>query len=145
MQSHWKNVAADLYQANLFTEPSARVHARAMFMCEYCSKYMLDSLDSWQGFEVDHILPQSIYGNLRSDSNNHALACKACNFLKRDYDVVEAERDRYLTLKELTESQRLELIERCKVEVHVRRNNTMDVVREVRKILLKNNLSKPSG
>ena len=141
MQTHWEQIADDLFEAGLFTKPSAKIHARAMFMCEYCGKFMLDSLDSWQGFECDHILPKSIYDKLRYDLNNHALSCKACNHLKRDWDVVETEREKYLSLDALTKEQRINFIDQCRIEIEKRRATSLKAISEVKKILLKNNLS----
>lgn len=51
---------------------------RANFKCEYCDKDLLESVDSYDSWQIDHIVPD---GN--DDLENLALACKTCNFMKR--------------------------------------------------------------
>jgi hypothetical protein len=54
---------------------------RAKFRCEYCDKDMLADVDSYDGWQKDHIVPD---GN--DDVSNLAIACKTCNFIKRNSD-----------------------------------------------------------
>lgn len=54
---------------------------RANFHCEYCDKDMLADVDSYDGWQKDHIVPD---GN--DDVSNLAIACKTCNFIKRNSD-----------------------------------------------------------
>jgi len=54
---------------------------RANFHCEYCDKDMLADVDSYDGWQKDHIVPD---GN--DDASNLAIACKTCNFIKRNSD-----------------------------------------------------------
>lgn len=51
---------------------------RASFRCEYCDKYMLEDVDVYDSWQVDHIVPDG-----DNDMSNLALACKMCNFMKR--------------------------------------------------------------
>jgi hypothetical protein len=54
---------------------------RANFHCEYCDKDMLADVDSYDGWQKDHIVPDG------GDSlSNLAIACKTCNFVKRASD-----------------------------------------------------------
>jgi hypothetical protein len=56
------------------------VWRRAGYKCEYCGKNFIESPDDYYfGAHVDHIVPSA-----GDDSLNLALACRACNFIKRD-------------------------------------------------------------
>ena len=61
---------------------TARLGARAGFRCEYCGKDLLASVDAYDSWQVDHIVPSSKKGDDHFD--NLALACKTCNFMKRN-------------------------------------------------------------
>lgn len=54
---------------------------RADFHCEYCDKDMLADVDSYDGWQKDHIVPDG-----GDDLSNLAIACKTCNFIKRASD-----------------------------------------------------------
>jgi len=55
------------------------VWVRAQGRCEYCGKSLVESPDEYFfGSHVDHIIP-----NAGDTLDNLALACKACNFIKR--------------------------------------------------------------
>ena len=54
---------------------------RANFHCEYCDKDMLADVDSYDGWQKDHIVPDG-----SDDVSNLAIACKTCNFIKRNSD-----------------------------------------------------------
>jgi 5-methylcytosine-specific restriction endonuclease McrA len=56
---------------------------RAGFRCEYCGTDLLRSVDDYFfNAQLDHIVPESRGG--KTEPENLALACKTCNFLKRD-------------------------------------------------------------
>ena len=50
---------------------------RAGFNCEYCGKYLLQSVDNYVDWEADHIDPRSAGGPNNFD--NLALSCRQCN------------------------------------------------------------------
>ena len=54
---------------------------RANFCCEYCGKNLLESIEAYDSWQKDHIIP-----NGNDDLSNLALACKICNFAKRHTD-----------------------------------------------------------
>ena len=56
---------------------------RAKFRCEYCDKYLLKSVDVYDSWQKDHIIP-----NGGDDPSNLAIACKTCNFIKRHTDPI---------------------------------------------------------
>ena len=109
-------------------------------MCEYCDKFILEQLDSWQGSACDHILPKSIFPNLLEDENNLALSCKACNDFKRNWDLTgtlpESQQMNFKELDGLTREQRVDFIGRCKTMLVERRRTSMDNVDRIRQILL---------
>ena len=54
---------------------------RANFRCEYCDKDLLASVDAYDDWQKDHIVP-----NGSDHVSNLAIACKTCNFIKRNTD-----------------------------------------------------------
>ena len=59
---------------------------RAQFRCEYCGRYLLRSVDDYDTWQIDHIIPKAKCGkDVKDHCNNLAIACKTCNFLKRDW------------------------------------------------------------
>jgi hypothetical protein len=63
-----------------WSTPAVDIAIRADFRCEYCSRDLIDSVNDYDSFQVDHILPR-VDG--REELWNLALSCKTCNFLKR--------------------------------------------------------------
>jgi 5-methylcytosine-specific restriction endonuclease McrA len=60
---------------------------RDNFRCRYCGQDMLDSVNSFRGWTLDHIVPKSkLDENVREDPENIALACWTCNIIKRQWD-----------------------------------------------------------
>lgn len=79
---------------------------RARFHCEYCGKNMLNSVDNYYSWEIDHIIPG------RDDSlDNCALACRTCNHLKHHYVPVGVERT------DLTADARRKIDERRRIKM----------------------------
>jgi 5-methylcytosine-specific restriction endonuclease McrA len=64
-------------------EHHARVGAIAKFHCEYCNRDMLGSIESYDSWQLDHIIPSSQHGS--DDIDNKALVCKTCNFMKGSF------------------------------------------------------------
>ena len=61
------------------------VWLRARGFCEYCGKDLQrHSDDYFHGYNIDHVVPACKEGN--SDVENYALACRACNLIKRNFD-----------------------------------------------------------
>ena len=54
------------------------IAVRAEFRCEYCGKYLLESIEAYDSWQIDHIVP-----NRDNSPENLALTCKICNFAKR--------------------------------------------------------------
>lgn len=69
-------------------DPSTiEVWVRAKFRCEYCNKALSESSDEYfYGAHVDHVVPGA--GNALT---NLALACRACNFIKRKQTFAASE------------------------------------------------------
>ena len=62
-----------------------------MFKCEYCGRDLLASIEDYDAWQLDHVVPTSKDG---PDSfENLALCCKACNFMKLRYAPIGATRD----------------------------------------------------
>ena len=57
---------------------------RAKFCCEYCGKYLLSDVDTYDSWQIDHIVP-----NGDGDIDNLAVSCKTCNFIKSNTDPTE--------------------------------------------------------
>lgn len=69
-------------------------HARrgfeANFKCEYCGRDLLATINDYDAWQLDHIVPLSKDGPDKYE--NTALCCKACNFMKRTYVPSEGNR-----------------------------------------------------
>lgn len=63
---------------------NSRSAVRANFKCEYCDASLIDSLNAYDSWQIDHIVPKSKDGPDCLD--NVALSCRACNLLKHDHD-----------------------------------------------------------
>jgi len=66
-------------------DKSVRLGIRAHFRCEYCGRYLLRSVDDYDAWQIDHIAPKSGDVDVDDDCDNLAIACKTCNFMKRDW------------------------------------------------------------
>lgn len=65
-------------------EQTLELAIRAKFKCEYCGTDILESVDSYYSIQVEHIIPKMKEGPDNSD--NLAIVCKNCNFIKRNWD-----------------------------------------------------------
>lgn len=66
-----------------------RVFLRAKGCCEYCGKDMMESSDMFYHFRnFDHIQPNGV-----NHDDNMAVACQACNNIKRHTVIIGNTRD----------------------------------------------------
>jgi len=81
-ESSMDQLAVELAARLGWSEEAAFLGLRANFCCEYCDRPILRSVEDYETWQNDHVLPTSRGG---SDDHrvNKALACKMCNFLKR--------------------------------------------------------------
>lgn len=70
---------------------NAQGGVRAGFRCEYCGKDLLSSLDEYDAWQIDHIVPKSAGGS--EELANIALACRTCNHFKHSYAPIGSTRD----------------------------------------------------
>jgi hypothetical protein len=75
-------LAAKLADQLGWSEEAALLGLRAGFCCEYCDRPLLRSVEDYDTWQNDHVLPTS-RGGSDDYRTNKALACKMCNFLKR--------------------------------------------------------------
>lgn len=68
------------------TNIGAAINAR--FRCEYCSRSLLESLDAYYSWQIDHIMPGG-----GDELENCALSCQPCNHLKHTYRPAGTSRD----------------------------------------------------
>ncbi len=66
-----------------WSKPQAELGTRAGFECEYCGRPLLASIEDYDAWQVDHIVPLSKHGE--DEPWNLALSCKICNFMKRNW------------------------------------------------------------
>jgi hypothetical protein len=60
----------------------AQLGFHANFCCEYCDRDLLKTVDDYDAWQVDHIVPMTRDGE--DEQWNRALSCKTCNFIKRN-------------------------------------------------------------
>jgi len=89
-------VVAALVATGQWSAEQVNLGFRAAFCCEYCDRDLLASVDDYDSWQVDHIVPTSRGGLDVFD--NKAIACKTCNAsMKRRWDprtVVGSDADR---------------------------------------------------
>ena len=76
-----------------WSRDEARCGVRASFHCEYCSRYLLRSVEDHDSIQVDLIVPAARGG--RRTIANLAFACKTCIAMRRGvvpYGETRAER-----------------------------------------------------
>jgi hypothetical protein len=62
--------------------PIHPVQRRDTYICQYCGKDGLESLDNWHDSTIDHVVPRKYGGT--DDLTNLVSACHYCNALKSD-------------------------------------------------------------
>lgn len=72
-----------------WSEVAVRMGIRAGFHCEYCDRDLLKSVDDYDTWQVDHIVPLS-KGGSETEFENLAVACKPCNFIKRHWEPADS-------------------------------------------------------
>ena len=93
-----------------WSHDTLEVWLRAKGFCEYCGKDLQRSSDDfYHGYNIDHVMPASRGG--RSNHENYALACRACNLIKRDF----------ISAHDQMNASREELIERAREHIQQRR------------------------
>lgn len=75
-----KPLAIERLQGLGWHEHHAVIGVEAGFCCEYCGRDLLASVNDYDAWQLDHIVPSSQHG--ADDIPNKALCCKTCNFLK---------------------------------------------------------------
>ena len=63
-----------------WSDAAVDIGIRADFRCEYCNRDLIASVNDYDSWQVDHILPRV---DDRDGLWNLALSCKTCNYLKR--------------------------------------------------------------
>ena len=120
-----------LQQELNFPEKQIYIAVRARFCCEYCGKNLLESVDTYDSWQIDHIIPRN------DDPNNEvienlALTCKTCNFVKR-HTTTEA------LLKSSTRQSKINEARKIVWERRAQKEVTLMKVRELANLLLVNN------
>ena len=82
MPESWDQLALELAKRLGWSVEAAFLGLRASFCCEYCDRPLLRSVEDYDTWQNDHVLPTS-RGGSEDYVTNKALACKLCNFLKR--------------------------------------------------------------
>lgn len=72
-----------LVQKYGFSGEAVKMGVHARFKCEYCNRDLLKSVNDYDAWHKDHIVPVSKGGS--GDFGNLALACKTCNFIKSNW------------------------------------------------------------
>lgn len=85
-----RNAATEVLLAKGWSRETLAIWIRAKGCCEYCGKDLQAHADDYLfGFNIDHVIAASIGGPDHLD--NYALACRACNLIKRNRDFRNGE------------------------------------------------------
>ncbi|GAB6091720.1 HNH endonuclease [Spirochaeta dissipatitropha] len=77
MRNNKDIIFSELLKTGKWGERDILVGIRAKFHCEYCGKYLLDSVESYKEWNIDHIIPKNAGG--KDSDENLALSCRTCN------------------------------------------------------------------
>ncbi|MEN6493764.1 MAG: HNH endonuclease signature motif containing protein, partial [Thermoguttaceae bacterium] len=99
------------------------------FRCVYCGRDLLRSIEDYDVWQFDHITPVSKGGP--DTAENKAVACKLCNFAKRDFDASKVAGPN----ASIDELQRI-----AAAHVEARRKEKRDKLREIKRLLKDANL-----
>ena len=66
-----------------WSDEAIDIGIRGRFCCEYCGRDLLASVDDYDSWQRDHVIPVSKNGE--DEMDNLAVSCKTCNFIKRDW------------------------------------------------------------
>ena len=98
--------------------------------CRYCNKNLLVNRIAYFSITLDHLLPKSKYPEIEANLENHVLSCNACNFIKKDFDPLDAGENPLHMLRDCHEV----LIRRVKILIKTKseeRNNELDEIRRL--------------
>ena len=76
-------VAQELVEALGFSPESAVLGLEQGFRCAYCDRWLLESIDTLDLWENDHLTPVSRGGE--EGTANLVLSCRLCNKIKRHW------------------------------------------------------------
>jgi 5-methylcytosine-specific restriction endonuclease McrA len=111
-----------------------QIAVRAQFSCEYCGKNLLESVDAYDSWQIDHIMPRNDNSD-NEDLENLALSCKTCNFAKC-HSTTEA------LLNSSTRQKKIEEARRIIWERRAQKELTLMKVKEFAHLLLAHNNEK---
>jgi 5-methylcytosine-specific restriction endonuclease McrA len=83
--------------------PIGTIQKRDNYLCQYCGKDGLESLDNWHDSTVDHFRPRKYGGT--DDSENLVTSCGHCNSIKGDRLFGSIEECKVYILKRRAELQ----------------------------------------
>ncbi len=67
-----------------WSEEAVDLGKRQDFRCHYCHRDFLASIEDYDMWQTDHLIPRSKQG--LDAIENKLFACKLCNFVKRNFD-----------------------------------------------------------
>ena len=94
------------------------------FRCCYCGRDLLRSIEDYDVWNFDHIIPLSKGGT--NDTKNKVVACKLCNFVKRNFDVRAIAGN---------DASKEELFALAKAHISSRRSEKKAKLKEIKKLL----------
>jgi len=66
-----------------FSPEQVELGLKAGFRCQDCGRDLLESVDAYDAWHTEHVVPTSKEGP--PGTENWALACKTCNFMKGNW------------------------------------------------------------
>lgn len=117
------NRAIEIIKETRFAKWQIPIAIRAGFKCEYCGLDLLDSVNSYDSWQIDHIVPVD-----NNDFENLALTCKTCNFIKR-----HSAKDELDSL--LSRSEKIEHAKKLISERRFRKEATLKLILELASLI----------
>ena len=78
-----EELAKSLMHDFRFSREQVTLGIKASFRCQYCGRDLLESVNAYDSWNTEHVVPTSKKGD--PGPENWALACKTCNFIKGNW------------------------------------------------------------
>lgn len=111
-----------------FSEEAVEIGIRARFQCEYCGRPLLDTVDDYDAWHRDHIIPVSKNGS--GELSNLSLACKPCNFFKSNWTPSDS------SFRDASRKAKIERIKEHLKSVRAIKENKLEAIRQLARQLI---------
>ena len=110
---------------------TARRYVQSKGKCEYCGKYVFNSIQEYETNAIDHILPKKLFPKFEELFENLAFSCAFCNSRKHSYNPLQENEEP----KNMLIHRRKILINRIKKDLKKKIIEERKIYHKVKKLL----------